>query len=431
MKLCVIGTGYVGLVTGACFSDLGYHVVCVDIDEEKLSVLARGDVPFYEPGLSDILRRNVREKRLRFSSNTMESVQEAETVFICVGTPEGPSGEADLRYVLGVAGEIGKSLNGYKVIVVKSTVPVGTNEKVRRTIAKEAPDADFDVVSNPEFLREGAAVKDFQNPDRIVVGARTERARASMARLYKSLTRATRPLMLTTPENAEVIKYASNAMLAARISFVNELSHLCEAVGADIKEVAKGMGLDDRIGVRFLSAGAGYGGSCFPKDVRALAQTMEQHGTASNFLRAIDYINERQKRSLVPKLKKLLPELDGRRIAIWGLSFKPRTSDVRNSAALTVAMQLQDEYADVVVFDPEAMDEARKVLPQVTYARDAYAALDGADALIVCTEWDEFRVPDFERMKRLMRGAIVVDGRNILDPGEVRALGFQYVGIGR
>ncbi len=432
MNLCFIGTGYVGLVSGACFADLGNDVVCVDVDEKKLSLLRQGEVPFYEPGLRDILQRNVREKRLRFTSDTAEAVRNSEAVFVCVGTPEGPGGEADLRYILAAAEDIGKSIDGYKVVIIKSTVPVGTNERVRRTIEQHVVgDHEFDVVSNPEFLREGAAVKDFQNPDRIVVGARSERATATLARLYKPVTRATKPLMFTSPQNAEVIKYASNAMLAARISFVNELSHLCEAVGADIKEVAKGMGLDDRIGVRFLSAGAGYGGSCFPKDVRALAQTMEQHGTTSNFLRAVDYINERQKRSLVPKLKKLLPKLDGKRIAIWGLSFKPRTSDIRNATALTVIAQLQDEYAQVVVFDPEAMDEARTVLSDVVFADDAYAALDGADALIICTEWDEFRTPDLARMKSLMREPIVVDGRNVFDAGEVAATGFRYVGIGR
>ncbi len=430
MKLCVIGTGYVGLVTGACFADLGNDVLCVDVDEKKLSVLKDGEIPFYEPGLREIVRRNAREKRLHFTSDTGEAVRQSAVVFMCVGTPEGANGEADLRYVIDAADAIGKSLNGYKVIVVKSTVPVGTNEKVRRAIAQHGHE-DFDVVSNPEFLREGAAVKDFQNPDRVVVGARSDRARTTMARLYKPVARATRPLIFTNPQNAELIKYASNAMLAARISFVNELSHLCEAVGADIKEVAKGMGLDDRIGVRFLSAGAGYGGSCFPKDVRALAQTMEQYGTTSNFLRAVDYINERQKKSLVPKLKKLVPNLDGKKIAVWGLSFKPRTSDIRNSAALTVIGQLQDEFAQVAVFDPEAMDEARAVLQGVAFADDAYAALKDADALIVCTEWDEFRTPDLERMKGLMTTPVIIDGRNVFDAREVTEMGFQYVGIGR
>jgi len=432
MKIAIFGTGYVGLVTGTCFADLGNNVVCVDIDKQKIKDLKKGKMPFYEPGLKELVVRNSKEKRLIFSTDAKDAIRKAEVIFICVGTPPKENGEANLQYVFDVAKTIGENINGYKVIVDKSTVPVGTAEKVERIIkSSQKSDHPFDVCSNPEFLREGAAVKDFQNPDRIVVGTSSERAKLILNQLYKSVIRTESPIMFTDPKTSEIIKYASNAMLATRISFMNELSHLCESTGADIKDLAKGMGLDRRIGSRFLQAGVGYGGSCFPKDVKALAQTLEQHGHPSNILRAVDYVNERQKKSLIPKLKKILPRLEGRKIVLWGLSFKPRTSDVREAPSLTIIEQLKNEYADVYAYDPEAMHEAKKYVKGVHYVDDAYEALKGAYALIIVTEWDQFREPDFELMKKLMRRKIIIDGRNIFNPDTVKAHGFEYAGIGR
>ncbi len=440
MNIAVFGTGYVGTVTGTCFADLGNRVVCMDVDAAKIERLRRGDPIIYEPGLKDLLERNLQAGRLEFTTDERRAVEWGEVCFICVGTPPRHNGEADLSYVQAVARTIGKWMRGYKLVVNKSTVPVGTYDLVRRAVREAyeeangpaAPPPDFDVISNPEFLREGAAVRDFQNPDRIVVGTDSERARAIMRKLYGPIARATRPIMFTTIPSAELIKYASNAMLATRISFMNELSHLCEAVGADIADVAKGMGLDTRIGPRFLQAGCGYGGSCFPKDVKALAQLLEQHGLTSTLLQAVDYINERQKRSIVQKLKRFIPVLEGKTIAIWGLAFKPRTDDVREAPAITVIEMLRREYAKVRAYDPEAVDNMRAIFgDKVYFAKDAYEALEGADALVILTEWDEFREPDFARMKELLRAPIVIDGRNIFNPDEVRALGFQYAGVGR
>lgn len=434
MNITVFGTGYVGTVTGTCFADLGNRVVCMDVDARKVERLRAGDPIIYEPGLKDLLQRNLASGRLEFTTDPARAVEHGEICFVCVGTPPRHNGEADLSYVQAVARTIGEHMRGYKMIVNKSTVPVGTYDLVRRAVreAQNGREVPFDVVSNPEFLREGAAVRDFQNPDRIVVGTDSARARELMQKLYGPITRVTRPILFTTIPSAELIKYASNAMLATRISFMNELSHLCEAVGADIADVARGMGLDTRIGPRFLQAGCGYGGSCFPKDVKALAQVLEQHGLTSTLLQAVDYINERQKRCVVQKLKRFLPSLEGKTIAIWGLAFKPRTDDVREAPAVTVIEMLHREYAHVRAFDPEAMPNMRQVFPEKVYfAQDAYDALVGADALVILTEWDEFREPDFGRMKELLARPIVVDGRNVFNPDEVRALGFTYTGIGR
>ncbi|MBU1854800.1 MAG: UDP-glucose/GDP-mannose dehydrogenase family protein, partial [Nanoarchaeota archaeon] len=404
----------------------------IDIDKKKISALKKGLLPFYEPGLKELVSRNIKEKRLIFSLDAKEAIQSSDVMFICVGTPQKHTGEANLEYVFAVAKSIGTYMNGYKIIVNKSTVPVGTAEKVERIIKNtQSQDTPFDVVSNPEFLREGAAVKDFQNPDRVVIGTYSERARLVMSQLYKPVARINKPIMFTDTKTSELIKYASNAMLATRISFMNELSHLCESTGADIKDVAKGMGLDDRVGPRFLQAGAGYGGSCFPKDVRALAQTLEQHGHPSTILRAVDYVNERQKKSILSKIKTFLPKLEGKRIAIWGLSFKPRTSDMREAPSIVLIEQLKNEYAEVTVFDPEAMSEAKHYIKGVNYATSAYEAIKGVDALIVITEWDQFREPDFELMGKLMRKKIIIDGRNIYNPKDMRVLGFEYVGVGR
>jgi UDPglucose 6-dehydrogenase len=433
MKLTVIGTGYVGLVTGTLLADFGNDVIGLDIDEAKVNQLQQGKPHFYERGLDDLLKRNIKQDRLRFTTDTKEAIQASDVLFICVGTPQGDDGKADLSAVKAVARDIGDYMDEKKTVVIRSTVPVGTNERVKRIIEDNLEsDISFHVVSNPEFMREGAAVKDFQNPDRVIVGTRSDEAEQTMRDLFRHVTRVSRPFMATTPETAEIIKYASNSMLAARISFMNELSHLCEDVGADIKQVAKGMGLDDRIGPRFLQAGVGYGGSCFPKDVRALAHTLEKHNCANNILRAIDHINERQKKSLIPKLERYLPDLDGKTVAVWGLSFKPRTSDTRNAPALTVIDQLLDKYATVKAYDPEAMEEARDELPsKVEFADTALDALRDADALILCTEWDEFREPNFDKMQSLMRQPIVIDGRNVYDPDAMKQRGFTYQSVGR
>jgi UDPglucose 6-dehydrogenase len=435
MKLLFIGTGYVGLVSGTCFSDLGNDVTCLDIDENKIKALEKGKIPIYEPGLTELVVRNHKLGRLKFTTNASKAIKEAEVIFICVGTPPKENGEADMKYIYQVAETIGKEIDEYKIIINKSTVPVGTAEKVRRIITeqleKRKEKIEFDVASNPEFLREGAAVKDFQNPDRVILGTNSEKAKEILSKLYRPLARANKPIMFTSEKNSELIKYASNAMLATRISFMNELSHLCEEVGADIKEIAKGMGLDNRIGSRFLQAGAGYGGSCFPKDVKALSQLLEQYGFSSNLMRTVDYINERQKRSLVPKLKKFLPNLEGKKVAIWGIAFKPRTDDIREASSLTVIDQLQKEYAKVLVYDPEAMENAKKILKDVEFTKDAYEAIKDVDALIILTEWDEFRNPDFEKLKTLMKGKVIIDGRNIFSPEEMKEKGFEYAGVGR
>jgi len=432
MKISFFGTGYVGLVTGTCFADLGNDVICVDIDEKKINALNEGKIPIYEPGLKELVKRNVEKGRLKFTIDSKKGVKESDIIFICVGTPQKQNGQADLKYVLDVAKTIGKNLNDYKVIVNKSTVPVGTVEKVRREIKRNLKKKiEFDVVSNPEFLKEGTAIKDFQVPDRIIVGTDNEKAKKVMEELYTSIVRTTRPLIFMDTKSSELTKYASNAMLATRISFMNELSHLCEQVGADIKQIAKGMGLDTRIGPRFLSAGIGYGGSCFPKDVRALAHMLESFDSNTNIIRAVDYVNERQKKSVVPKLKMFLPNLDGKKIAVWGLSFKPRTDDVRGGPALTVIGQLQDEYAKISAYDPEAIENAKGVLKNVKYCKTSYDAVKGADALMVLTEWDEFREVDLEKVKRLMKQPIIFDGRNIFDPEKIRSLGFKYIGVGR
>ncbi len=430
MKITMVGTGYVGLVSGTCFADLGNDVICLDIDKDKINKLNQGEIPIFEPGLKELVAKNVKSSRLTFTTDKKLAYESSDYIFICVGTPPKANGDADLQYVFAVAKDIANNLNNFKVILDKSTVPVGTAEKVRRII-KDLTDKDFAVASNPEFLREGAAIKDFQNPDRVVIGTDSKKAKEMLEKLYHPVTRVGKPIMFTDIKSAELIKYASNAMLATRISFMNELSHLCEQVGANVKQVSKGMGLDSRIGSRFLQAGAGYGGSCFPKDVKALAQTLEKHGLTSNILMAVDYTNERQKRSLVTKLKKFIPNLEGKKIALWGLSFKPRTDDIRQAPSLVIIDQLQNEYALVSAFDPEAMGNAKSQIKNIEFNENMYDALIDADALIVVTEWDEFRQPDFEKMKLLMKNPLIIDGRNIYDPKEIKNLGFEYLGVGR
>ena len=436
MKLLFIGSGYVGLVSGVGFADLGNDVVCLDVDEKKIETLNQGKVHFYELGLRDLVESNLRLGRLKFTTDYEKSVKEADVIFICVGTPPKVNGEADLSFFYAASENIGKYMDSYKVIVNKSTVPVGTADKVKKIISEELMKRnkliEFDVVSNPEFLREGAAIKDFQNPERIIIGTSSEKAKEIMGKLYKVLTRTDKPILFTTEKNAELIKYASNAMLATRISFMNEFSQLCEHIGADIKVVAKGIGLDTRIGPRFLQAGCGYGGSCFPKDVKALSQMLEQYGLTSNLMRTVDYINERQKRSIVPKLKKFLPALEGKTVAIWGIAFKPRTDDIREAPSLTVIDQLLREDAVIRAYDPEGMENAKNIFKKgVYFAANGYDAVEGADALIILTEWDEFREPDFEKMRKLMKQRIIIDGRNIYEPEEIQKLGFKYKGVGR
>jgi len=431
MKITIVGTGYVGLVSGVCFADMGNDVVCLDVDENKISSLKKGIIPIYEPGLKELLDKNINTQRIRFTTDKKDAYESSEIVFVCVGTPQGSNGDADLSYVFSVAEEVSHFLNTYKVIVNKSTVPVGTAEKVKRIILENNPSANFDVVSNPEFLKEGAAIKDFQNPDRVVIGSDSEKAKKMLKQLYEPVVRTGKPLMFTDIKSSELIKYASNAMLATRISFMNELSHLCEAIGADIKEVAKGVGLDSRIGTRFLQAGIGYGGSCFPKDVRALSHTLEKLNLNSDILRAVDYVNERQKKSILPKLRKTLNSLDKKKIAVWGLSFKPRTDDVREAPALSVIEQLKNEYAEVSAFDPVANDNAKKILKGIKFSDNMYDSLKEADALVILTEWDEFRNPDFEKIKKLMKQHIIIDGRNIYDKKHIEELGFIYKSVGR
>lgn len=432
MRLTIVGSGYVGLVTGACFADLGNDVLCLDIDEEKVRQLQHGLIPIYEPGLSDIISRNMREERLFFTTNKQEAFSFGSVIFICVNTPSKDDGDVDTTFIEAAAKDIAAYMNGYKLVAIKSTVPIGTADSIRDLIKKnQAVPHEVDVVSNPEFLREGQAVKDFMNPDRIVIGVESDNAKRVMTALYKSLERTTKPILITDIKSSEMIKYASNSMLSTRISFMNEMARLCEKVGADIKVVAKGMGLDSRIGPRFLQAGVGYGGSCFPKDIRGVISMGKKHGLGMDILRAVDKVNEEQKRLLVPKLQSFIPDLRGKRVAIWGLAFKPKTDDIREAPSIIVISQLQQLGAEVVVFDPEAERTASKVLQGVTYSKNPLGAVKGCDALMVITEWDEFRSLDLQQLKSLMKTPIVVDGRNIYDPGEMKQLGFSYVGIGR
>ena len=430
MRIGVVGTGYVGLVTGACFADLGNDVACIDIDEDKITALKEGRIPIYEPGLEDIVRRNVSEGRLTFTTSMASAIPGCEVVFICVGTPQRASGKADMTYVMQAAEELIKHVDGYTVIVDKSTVPVGTAERLTRHLL-ERSDADFDVVSNPEFLREGAAIKDFQNPDRIVIGTDSERAKEIMGRLYQPHARVNRPILFMNAQTAELIKYAANAMLASRISFMNGLTALCEKIGADIKDVAVGIGQDSRIGPRFLQASPGYGGSCFPKDVRSLVDTMESLQVNSNFFRAIDQVNELHKKSHLARIQQFVPDLYGKCIAVWGLAFKPRTDDIRESPSLTLIEQLLEAGVTVNAYDPEAAENTRKVLPSIRYCQTPYEAVENASAVVLMTEWDVFRNLDFERIRSAMAEPVMIDCRNIYTPEEIVAQGFDYVGVGR
>ncbi len=432
MKLAVIGTGYVGLVAACGFAEMGNDVVGVDIDEEKVRRLRDGELPIYEPGLEELLARGIQQGRLSFSTSLAEAVRASEMIFIAVGTPSNEDGSADLRHVEEVARSIAHAMDGYRVVVVKSTVPIGTCDRVQKILADES-DYPADVVSNPEFLKEGAAVDDFMFPDRVVVGTGSPRARQVMEELYEPFLRTGRPVIFTSIRSSEMIKYAANAMLATRISFMNEISNLCERVGADVNDVRKGIGSDPRIGAKFLFPGVGFGGSCFPKDVRALMESARRWGRPMRVLEAVHDVNEAQKEVLVEKiLSHFDNRLSGCAIAIWGLAFKPRTDDMREAPSLVIIKRLLERGARLKAFDPVAGHEARKRLgDEVELSDNAYAALQGAEALAIVTEWNEFRNPDYARMKELMARPVIFDGRNIYEPAKMRERGFVYYAMGR
>ena len=428
-KICVIGAGYVGLVTGTCFADLGNQVICVDIDEAKIAKLGAGTMPFYEPGLEEMVRRNAQSGRLRFTTSYPEGIKEAEFVFIAVDTPSGAEGEADLKYIRMAAGGIAKVMDHPLIMVNKSTVPIGTGDWVAEIVEEYAdPEIEFAVVSNPEFLREGAAIGDFLNPDRIVLGSTNREAAEQVAQLYLSL-RA--PIMITDLRTAEMIKYASNAYLANRISFINEIASICEKLGADVKEVAIGMGYDKRIGPDYLDAGLGWGGSCFPKDVKALEHMASIHGCHPQLLRAVMEINRDQRRRIIQTLREIVGTLHGKTVGILGLAFKPNTDDMRGASSIEVVHLLTNEGARIKAYDPAAMEVAKRILPEITYCQDAYEVAKDSDALITVTEWNEFRHLDMARIKELMRQPVLIDGRNIYDPQQLGQLGFIYRGVGR
>lgn len=439
MKITVIGSGYVGLVTGTCLAEVGNHVCCLDLDAKKIATLQQGGIPIFEPGLDDLVRRNVAAGRLSFTTDVAESVAFGEVQFIAVGTPPDEDGSADLQYVLSAARNIGRHMTDYKVVVDKSTVPVGTADRVKAALADELKqrgvDLPFSVVSNPEFLKEGAAIDDFMKPDRIVVGAEDERAIETMRRLYAPFQRNHERLFFMDVHSAELTKYAANAMLATRISFMNELANLAETLGADIELVRKGIGSDPRIGYHFLYPGTGYGGSCFPKDVKALISTAKENGHTLRVLEAVEEANEVQKQRLVQKLvARFGDSLAGRRIAMWGLAFKPNTDDMREAASRVIIDELTRRGAEVVAYDPVAVEEAQRILgdnPHVQFVDDMMAALPGADALLIVTEWKVFRSPDFGEIKKALKTPVIFDGRNMYDPAWVRAQGFEYSAIGR
>ncbi len=439
MKITMVGTGYVGLVTGACFADTGNEVLCLDLDERKISMLREGRIPIYEPGLEDMVRRNVVAGRLRFTTDVAESVEFGTLQFIAVGTPPDEDGSADLRHVLAAARSIGKHMEAYRVIVDKSTVPVGTADLVREAIAAElkarGSDVPYAVVSNPEFLKEGAAIEDFMKPDRVVVGSDDERATQLMRAIYAPFQRNHERMLVMDVRSAELTKYAANAMLATRISFMNELANLSERLGADIEQVRKGIGSDPRIGYHFLYAGTGYGGSCFPKDVKALQRTGKQSGLDLHVLEAVERVNDEQKSLLVRKIvRRFGDKLDGRRFAVWGLAFKPNTDDMREAPSLSVLDGLLSRGAEISAYDPVAVHEAQRVLgtrARLSYADSPIAALEGADALVIVTEWKEFRSPDFDDLRKRLRQPVVFDGRNLYDPDMMRELGIDYYGVGR
>ncbi len=432
MNIAVVGTGYVGLVTGTCFSEMGNHVTCVDINTEKVEQMRNGIIPIYEPHLDVLFERNIKQGRLQFTINLEEAIADAQVIFLALPTPPGEDGSADLSYVLGVANQLGKLVKDYKIIINKSTVPVGTAEKVREAIAKNCS-VHFDVISNPEFLREGFAVDDFMKPDRVVIGTRSDKAKKIMSDLYAPFVRQGNPIYFMDERSAELTKYAANAFLATKITFMNEVANLCERVGANVDAIRIGIGSDSRIGKRFLFAGIGYGGSCFPKDVQALYKTSTDFKYDFKLLNSVMQVNERQKTIVVDKLRQYFDgNISGKKFALWGLAFKPDTDDIREAPALYIIKELIEAGATITAFDPEAMNNVKKTIGDViNYADDPYATLQDADALIIATEWSLFRTPDFDRMKSMMNGKVIFDGRNLYDLQRMAELGFYYNSIGR
>ncbi len=436
MKIAIVGTGYVGLVSGACFAEVGIDVTCVDVDVNKIERLHRGEIPIYEPGLDDLVKRNVKEGRLHFTTDLLSCLDDVEVVFCAVGTPPDEDGSADLKYVLEVARTFGQNIKRYTILVTKSTVPVGTSKKIKAVVdaelAKRGENIPYEVASNPEFLKEGAAIKDFMSPDRVVIGIESDRSRKVMERLYRPFLLNNFRVIFMDIASAEMTKYAANSMLATRISFMNDIANLCELVGADVNMVRKGIGTDARIGNKFLYAGCGYGGSCFPKDVKALIHTGKEHGYTMRIIEAVEEVNDRQKSIVYDKLATTLGDLNGKRIAIWGLAFKPETDDMREAPSLVVIEKLIAAGATVVAYDPVSIPEAQRRLgDQIEYARDMYEAVIDADALALLTEWKQFRVPSWNVLHRVMRGNIIIDGRNIYDPDELAEEGFVYHCIGK
>lgn len=433
MHICVIGTGYVGLVTGTCFADFGVSVSCVDKDAKKIEMLSRGEIPIFEPGLKELVDKNIREGRLTFTTDLEENIQKALVIFIAVGTPPKEDGSADLSYIEEVARTIAGNLNGYKVIVTKSTVPVGTGSLIEEIINKEQKEGHkFDVASNPEFLREGSAVEDFMRPNRVVLGARSQQAVAILKDLYSPLYLIETPFIVTDIETAELIKYASNAFLATKISFINEMADICEKVGGDIHMVSKGMGLDKRIGSKFLHPGPGYGGSCFPKDTLAITRIARDNGYTFRIVEAVVEVNESRRAHMIEKIKALTGSLSGKRIGVLGLTFKPNTDDIRESPAMHIVKRLVEEGALIKAFDPVGMENARQELPDgVTFCRDSYEVAEGSDAIVILTEWNQFRMLDMARIKGLLKSPVMVDLRNVYEPDTMKKLGFKYASVGR
>lgn len=432
MHISVIGTGYVGLVTGACFAEFGVDVTCVDVDAEKVEKLKNGIIPIYEPGLDKIVEKNVSAGRLHFTTDIKSAVESALVVFLAVGTPPQPDGTPNMSYYRQAVKDVAEAMNGYKVLVTKSTVPVGTGKWLREFVTENLTvDTEFGVASNPEFLREGAAIPDFMRPDRVVIGSNDERAIEVMKDLYRPLYLIETPVVITSLEAAELIKYAANAFLATKITFINEIANLCDAIGCDVHDVAKGMGMDNRIGRKFLHPGPGYGGSCFPKDTRALTTVADHFGVETRIVDAVVEANELQRRAMIPKIEKLLGDIDGKQIGVLGLSFKPETDDMRDSPAIDIIKMLMQRGGKIKAFDPVAMEEAHHYLPDIEYAEDEYDAIRDADILIIITEWNQFRALDMEKVRSLLKAPKIADLRNIYEPRDMKAMGFEYVGVGR
>jgi len=432
MKIAVVGTGYVGLVTGTCFAETGNEVTCIDIDQKKIEKLNNGEIPIFEPGLNLLFDRNVNQGRLHFTTSLSDGIEGSEIIFLALPTPPGEDGSADLKYILGVADDLSTMIEDYKVIVDKSTVPVGTSEKVEAALAKNLDASLFDVVSNPEFLREGVAVNDFMKPDRVVIGTRSDKAKAVMMKLYKPFVRQGNPIIVMDERSAEMTKYAANSFLATKITFMNEVANLCDKVGANVDMVRRGIGSDTRIGKRFLFPGIGYGGSCFPKDVQALDKTADANGYNFSILKSVMDVNDKQKLVLAEKIIDYYGDVKGKKIAIWGLAFKPNTDDIREAPALYIINRLLDKGAAIEAFDPEAMENVKEVLgDKISYGSSQYDIIHNADCLVICTEWSVFRTPNFGKLKMELKDPVIFDGRNLYDAEEVNALGFEYYSIGR